>query len=116
MRTLLTETPVGPIATATSVLILAKDTVPVSAPVAADPGPSLRAPRVPQDLLGYSALTQARRSTSAKLVGLELPSSFVAATIACEARLLAKSVELRTDDDKRALRRLSSKVRRLGAA
>jgi hypothetical protein len=90
-------------------------TIRATAPIEADGGPSLKAPRVPADLLHYSALTQARRSTSARLAGLELPSAFCVATIASEARLLAKSPSRRTDSDKRSLRRLADKARRLEA-
>jgi hypothetical protein len=60
MRTLLTETPVGPVSAPVAVVVLAAEeheTVRAPAPVAADAGPSLRAPRVPADLLHYSALT-----------------------------------------------------------
>jgi hypothetical protein len=84
MRTLLTETPVGPVSAPVAVVVLAAEeheTVRAPAPVAADAGPSLRAPRVPADLLHYSALTQARRSTSARLRDAEYPECFLLSTI-----------------------------------
>jgi hypothetical protein len=57
------------------------------------------------------ALSAARRSTSAKLRGLELPDCFAAATVAAEANILARSD--RRIADRADLRRLSDKARRL---
>jgi hypothetical protein len=57
-------------------------------------------------------LTAARLSTSAKLRGLELPDSFASATVATEARELARPVADRRPAD---LRRAASKARRVDA-
>jgi hypothetical protein len=112
MRTLLTETPVGPVSAPVVVVVLAADepeTLRAPAPVAAEPGPSLRAPKLPADLLHYSALTQARRSTSAKLSGLELPSCFIEATVSA-----ALNAHERTSASAKASRRrLLDKATRL---
>jgi hypothetical protein len=57
-----------------------------------------------------SPLTAARLSTSAKLRGLDLPDAFVSATVATEARELARPAADRRPAD---LRRAASKARRV---
>jgi hypothetical protein len=70
---------------------------------------SMRAPRVPAEFAGYSALTQARRSTSARLAGLELPAAFVSAT--CAAAMNAH--ERTSASAKASRRRLLEKATKL---
>lgn len=60
-----------------------------------------------------STATTTRRRTTRKLSGLELPDCFAAATVAAEAKLLAKTPKERTGADKRDLRRLADKARKL---
>jgi hypothetical protein len=60
-----------------------------------------------------NALTKTRRSTSAKLRGSELPNCFAVATVAAEARTLAKSPEARTVGERNDLQRLARKARRV---
>jgi hypothetical protein len=58
-------------------------------------------------------MTKIRQSVSARLRGLELPESFAAATVAAEARTLAKRPQDRTRGEVNDLRRLRDKARRL---
>lgn len=57
-----------------------------------------------------------RAATTRKLAGLELPDCFGAATEASTAKLLAKRPSERTAADRRDLRRLSDKSRRIERA
>ncbi len=88
MRTLLTPTPVGPIAASSTVLILAAD----------------RKNR---------SLSTTRAQVTRKLATVELPACFVESTAAAQARLLAKPVEHRSAGERRELKRISRKVRKL---
>jgi len=58
----------------------------------------------------------ARAQVTRKLANLELPDCFAAATVAAEARLLAKAPKERTEANRRDLRRLSRQANKLEAA
>ena len=61
-----------------------------------------------------SALTSARRRTSMRLSGLEIPDALRCSTVAAEAKLLCLTPRERTAAMRRTLRRLGVHLRAMG--